>query len=98
MVDPDKIRDIIGKGGETINKIIDETGAEIDIRDEGLVVVSSKDGDSIKKALKWIEELTAEPEVGKVYTGKVVKVLDFGAFVQIMPGKDTLRLRPGLLS
>ncbi|MDX1765339.1 MAG: polyribonucleotide nucleotidyltransferase [Candidatus Saccharimonadales bacterium] len=90
MVDPDKIRDIIGKGGETINKIIDETGAEIDIRDEGLVVVSSVDGESIKKALQWIEDLTAEPEVGKVYTGTVVKVMEFGAFVQIMPGKDGL--------
>ena len=89
-INPDKIRDVIGKGGETINKIIDETGAEIDIRDEGLVIISSSDKDSIEKAKQWVKDLTTDPEVGKVYTGPVVKVLEFGAFVQIMPGHDGL--------
>ena len=89
-INPDKIRDVIGKGGETINKIIAETGAEIDIRDEGLVVISSKDKESIDKAIQWVKDLTADPEVGKVYTGPVVKVLEFGAFVQIMPGHEGL--------
>lgn len=89
-INPDKIRDVIGKGGEMINKIIDETGAEIDIRDEGLVIISSSNKESIEKAIQWVKDLTAEPEVGKVYTGEVVKVLEFGAFVQIMPGQDGL--------
>ena len=89
-VNPDKVRDIIGKGGETINKIIDETGAEIDIRDGGIVNVSAVDKTSIDAALKWIKDLTDEPEVGKVYDGKVVKLMDFGAFVQFMPGQDGL--------
>lgn len=89
-VNPEKVRDIIGKGGETINKIIDETGAEIDIRDEGVVNVSAVDKKSIDAAIKWIKDLTAEPEIGKIYNGKVVKLMDFGAFVQIMPGQDGL--------
>jgi polyribonucleotide nucleotidyltransferase len=89
-VDPDKVRDIIGKGGETINKIIDETGAEIDIRDEGVVNIAAVDKKSIDAAKKWIKDLTAVPEVGKVYSGKVVKLMEFGAFVQILPGQDGL--------
>ncbi len=89
-VPEEKVRDIIGKGGEMINKIIDETGAEIDIRDGGVVNVSAVDKKSIDAALKWIKDLTAVPEVGKVYTGKVVKLMDFGAFVQILPGQDGL--------
>jgi polyribonucleotide nucleotidyltransferase len=88
MVNPDKIGAIIGKGGETINKITKETGAEVDIRDDGLVTVSAVDGESIEKALEWIRGLTEEPEVGKIYTGKVVKVMEFGAFINIMPGTD----------
>lgn len=89
-VDPEKVRDIIGKGGEMINKIIDETGAEIDIRDEGVVNIAAVDKKSIDSAIKWIKDITAVPEVGKVYKGKVVKLMDFGAFVQILPGQDGL--------
>lgn len=90
-INPDKIREVIGKGGETINKIIAETGAEIDIKDDGTVMVASPDKESIDKAIGWIQNITAEPEVGKIYRqAKVVSVLDFGAFVEILPGKDGL--------
>lgn len=90
MIKPEKIREVIGKGGETINKIIAETGAEIDINDSGLVSVSAVDGKCIERAIAIIRQLTAEPEVGETYEGTVVKVLDFGAFVNIMPGIDGL--------
>ncbi len=91
MINPEKIRDVIGKGGETINKIIAETGAEIDIRDGGLVMVAATDKKSIDAAIEWIKHLTAEPEVGKVYENcRVVKLMDFGAFVEIMPGHEGL--------
>lgn len=91
QINPDKIREVIGKGGETINKIIADTGAEIDIKDDGTVMIASPNGDSIERAIKWIRDLTAEPEVGAIYENvPVVSVLDFGAFVQIMPGKDGL--------
>ncbi len=91
QINPEKIREVIGKGGEMINKIIAETGAEIDIKDDGTVMIASPDGKSIQAAIKWIQDLTAEPEVGKIYEDKpVVSVMDFGAFVQIMPGKDGL--------
>ncbi len=89
-VPEEKVRDIIGKGGEMINKIIDETGAEIDIRDGGVVNVSAVDKKAIDAALQWIKDLTAVPEVGKIYSGKVVKLMEFGAFVQILPGQDGL--------
>lgn len=90
-INPEKIREVIGKGGETINKIIAETGAEIDIKDDGTVFIASPDAKSIEAAKQYIQLLTAEPEVGKVYKDvPVVSVLDFGAFVQIMPGKDGL--------
>lgn len=88
MIKPEKIGAIIGKGGEVINKITSETGAMIDIKDDGLITVAATDGESIQKALDWIKGLVEEPEVGKVYTGRVVKVMDFGAFVQFMPGLD----------
>ena len=87
-INPEKIGAIIGKGGETINRITSETGAEIDIKDDGLVTIAAADTDSIEKALNWIKGLVEEPEVGKIYTGRVVKVMDFGAFVQFMPGLD----------
>ena len=90
MINPDKIREVIGKGGETINKIIAETGVEIDIEDNGLVMIASTDQEGAKKAIEWIKGLTEDPEVGKIYTGKVVKLMDFGAFVNIAPGKDGL--------
>lgn len=87
-INPDKIRDVIGKGGETINKIIAETGAEIDIKDDGTVFIASPDGASIARTKEIIAQLTAEPEVGTIYSGTVVKIMDFGAFVNIMPGID----------
>ena len=87
-INPDKIGAVIGKGGEMINKITSETGAEIDIKDDGLITVASPDGESIEKALNWIKSLTEEPEVGRIYEGKVVSIKDFGAFVNIMPGID----------
>ncbi|MBP7857475.1 MAG: polyribonucleotide nucleotidyltransferase [Candidatus Saccharimonadales bacterium] len=91
QINPDKIREIIGKGGETIQKITAETGTEIDIKDDGTVMIASPDGDSIQRAKDWILSIVEDPEVGKIYVDKpVVSVLDFGAFVQIMPGKDGL--------
>lgn len=87
-INPEKIGAVIGKGGETINKITSETGAMIDIKDDGLITVASNDTESIERALEWIRGLTEEPEVGKLYTGKVVTIKDFGAFVNIMPGTD----------
>lgn len=87
-INPEKIGAIIGKGGEMINKITSETGAEIDIKDDGLVTVASSDGASIEKALNWIKGLTEEPEIGRIYEGKVVSIKDFGAFVNILPGID----------
>ena len=87
-INPDKIRDVIGKGGEMINKIIAETGADIDIKDDGTVFIASPDQASIEATKKWIEQLTEEPEVGTLYEGTVVKIMDFGAFVNIMPGID----------
>ena len=87
-INPEKIGAVIGKGGETINKITSETGAEIDIKEDGLITVASSDAASIEKALNWIKSLTEEPEVGRVYEGKVVSIKDFGAFVNIMPGID----------
>jgi len=90
-INPDKIREVIGKGGETIQKITAETGAEIDIKDDGTVMIASPDGASIEKAKQWIQSITEEPEVGKIYRDvPVVSVMDFGAFVQILPGKDGL--------
>ncbi|MBC7764079.1 S1 RNA-binding domain-containing protein, partial [Microbacteriaceae bacterium] len=85
---PEKIGAVIGKGGEVINKITAETGAMIDIRDDGLITVASSDTESIEKALEWIRALTEEPEVGKIYRGTVVTIKEFGAFVNIMPGTD----------
>ena len=91
QINPEKIREVIGKGGETINKIIAETGAQIDVKDDGTIMVASPDKKSIDAAIQFIKTLTAEPEVGKIYqNAPVVTVMDFGAFVQIMPGKDGL--------
>ena len=91
QINPDKIREIIGKSGETIQKITGETGTEIDIKDDGTVMIASPNGDSIQRAKDWILSIVEDPEVGKIYVDKpVVSVLDFGAFVQIMPGKDGL--------
>lgn len=90
-INPDKIREVIGKGGEVIQKITAETGTDIDIQDDGTVMIASPDKAKIDAAKQWIESITAEPEVGKIYENvPVVSVLDFGAFVQILPGKDGL--------
>ncbi|HEX6462390.1 MAG TPA: polyribonucleotide nucleotidyltransferase [Candidatus Saccharimonadales bacterium] len=90
MIKPEKIREVIGKGGEVINKIIADTGAEIDIKDDGLVTISAVDTKSITAAMQMIQAIVAEPEIGKVYDGIVVKLMEFGAFVNIMPGRDGL--------
>ena len=87
-INPEKIGAVIGKGGEVINKITSETGAEVDIKEDGLITIASPNGESIEKALAWIKGLVEEPEVGKIYTGKVVTIKDFGAFVNILPSVD----------
>lgn len=89
-VDPDKIRDIIGKGGATIRSITEETGASIDIEDDGSVKVYAVDSDALNAAVDRILAITAEAEIGATYTGKVVRIVDFGAFVNFLPGKDGL--------
>ncbi|MBH2007939.1 polyribonucleotide nucleotidyltransferase [Candidatus Saccharibacteria bacterium] len=87
-INPDKIGAVIGKGGEVINKITAETGAMIDIKEDGLITVAGQDAKGIEKAINWIKGLTEEPEVGRIYEGKVVTIKEFGAFVNIMPGVD----------
>ncbi|MGB2740030.1 MAG: polyribonucleotide nucleotidyltransferase [Cognaticolwellia sp.] len=89
-VPQDKIRDIIGKGGATIRQLTEETGTTIEIEDDGTVKIAATDGDQAKDAIARITALTAEIEVGTVYTGKVVRIVDFGAFVNVLPGKDGL--------
>ena len=89
-IDPEKIRDVIGPGGKVINNIIDETGVQIDIEQDGRVMVTSNDAEGMKKAIAMIELLTKEVEAGEEYDGEVVRLEDFGAFVNILPGKDGL--------
>jgi len=90
-INPDKIREVIGKGGEMIQKITAETGTEIDIKDDGTVMIASPDKAKIDAAIQWIKNITEDPEVGNIYENvPVVSILDFGAFVQILPGKDGL--------
>lgn len=89
-IDPEKIRDVIGTGGKVINKIIAETGVKIDIKDDGKIFVMSSDSVGAKRAIKMIEDLTKEVQVGEVYLGKVVKIATFGAFVEILPNKEGL--------
>lgn len=89
-VHPDKIRDIIGAGGKTINKIIEDTGVKIDIEEDGSVYISSEDKESGEKALKIIENIIKDPEIGEIYTGTVIKTTNFGAFIEILPGKEGL--------
>jgi polyribonucleotide nucleotidyltransferase len=86
----DKIRDVIGTGGKVIREIVATTGAKVDVNDEGMVKVSASDGAKIKAAIDWIRSITSEPEVGQIYEGKVVKVVDFGAFVNFFGAKDGL--------
>lgn len=90
QVKPEKVREVIGSGGKTINKIIDETGVKIDITDEGLITITSSDTESGKRAIEIIESIVEEPEIGDVYLGKVVKIMNFGAFVQFANGKEGL--------
>jgi len=87
-INPEKIGAVIGKGGEVINKITSETGAEIDIKEDGLITVAGADAAGIARAIEWIKSLTEEAEIGKIYRGQVVSIKDFGAFVNIMPGQD----------
>lgn len=90
QIDKSKIRDVIGTGGKVIREIVAETGAKVDIDDEGVIKISSSNGDEIDAAKAWIEGIVEEAEVGKIYTGKVVNIVDFGAFVNFMGGKDGL--------
>ncbi len=89
-INPEKIRDVIGKGGATIRGLCEETGCQIDVEDDGTVTISSNDTERAAVAKKRIEEITADVEVGKVYEGPVLKILDFGAIVSLLPGKDGL--------
>jgi polyribonucleotide nucleotidyltransferase len=90
QIDKAKIRDVIGTGGKIIREIVATTGAKVDIDDEGVIKISSSDVTQIEAARRWIQGIVEEPEVGKVYTGKVVNLVDFGAFVNFMGGKDGL--------
>jgi polyribonucleotide nucleotidyltransferase len=90
QIDKSKIRDVIGTGGKVIREIVAETGAKVDIDDEGVIKISSSNTDEIEAAKKWILGIVEEAEVGKVYDGKVVNIVDFGAFVNFMGGKDGL--------
>ncbi|MFN6964970.1 MAG: polyribonucleotide nucleotidyltransferase [Pyrinomonadaceae bacterium] len=89
-INPDKIRDVIGKGGSTIRSITEETGATIDISDDGTVLIATADGEAAQRAIARIKSLTAEAEIGETYLGTVSRIVDFGAFVEIMPGLDGL--------
>ncbi|HEV2953746.1 MAG TPA: polyribonucleotide nucleotidyltransferase [Candidatus Dormibacteraeota bacterium] len=90
QINPDKIRDIIGPGGKMIRKIIEETGVQIDVEDDGKVYVASVDQEGARKALDWIRGLTDEVEAGRIYRGKVVRIMSFGAFVEVLPNQDGL--------
>jgi len=89
-IDPDKIRDVIGPGGKIIKKIIEETGVTIDIEDDGKVFIAAVDVEAANKAVRIIENLVREVEVGGTYLGKVTRLMNFGAFVEILPGKEGL--------
>jgi DNA polymerase III epsilon subunit family exonuclease len=89
-INPEKIRDIIGKGGATIRKIQEETGTEINVEDDGTVEIASVNSENSRKAINWIESLTREVEIGSLYLGKVTRIMGFGAFVEILPGKEGL--------
>jgi polyribonucleotide nucleotidyltransferase len=89
-INPDKIRDVIGPGGKVINEIIDETGVQIDIEDDGMVFITSPDQASADKAREWVENLTREVKAGEIFNARIVKIMDFGAFAQVLPGQDGL--------
>jgi polyribonucleotide nucleotidyltransferase len=89
-INPEKIREIIGKGGSMIRKIQEETSTEINVEDDGTVEIAAVSGDNARKAIAWIESLTKEVEIGSLYLGKVTRIMGFGAFVEILPGKEGL--------
>ena len=89
-INPEKIREIIGKGGSMIRKIQEETSTEINVEDDGTVEIAAISGENSRKAIQWIESLTREVEVGALYLGKVTRIMGFGAFVEILPGKEGL--------
>ncbi|MCV5372104.1 S1 RNA-binding domain-containing protein, partial [Escherichia coli] len=86
----EKIKDVIGKGGAVIRALTEETGTTIEIEDDGTIKIAATEGTAAKEAIRRIEEITAEVEVGRIYTGKVARLADFGAFVTVLPGKDGL--------
>jgi polyribonucleotide nucleotidyltransferase len=90
QVPKDKIREVIGTGGKVIREIVEQTGCKIDIEDDGTIKVASVSEENAKKAIDWIKGIVSEPEMGAIYTGKVVKIMDFGAFVNFMGSKDGL--------
>ncbi len=90
QISPEKIREVIGPGGKIINEIIGETGAQIDIQDSGLIYVTSENEESAKKAIDWIKNITREVKVGEIFQGKIKRILDFGAFAEILPGQEGL--------
>jgi polyribonucleotide nucleotidyltransferase len=89
-INPDKIRDVIGPGGKVINEIIAATGVEIDIEDDGLVMITSNDAEGAQKALDWVHNITREVEVGEMFQGRVTRIMDFGAFVEVLPRQEGL--------
>ena len=89
-INPDKIREVIGSGGKVIREIVETSGAKVDINDDGMIKIASNDAAAIKRAYDMIWSIVAEPEEGMVYTGRVVKLVDFGAFVNFMGAKDGL--------
>jgi polyribonucleotide nucleotidyltransferase len=90
QIDPDKIREVIGPGGKVINEIIKETGVQIDIQDSGLIFITSEKEETAKKAVSWIENITREVKVGEIFEGSVKRIMNFGAFVEILPGQEGL--------
>ena len=89
-IDKAKIKDVIGSGGKVIKNIVEVSGAKLEVNDDGIVKIASNNEESINKAKQMVEDIVAEPEVGKVYTGKVVKIVEFGAFVNFMGARDGL--------
>ena len=90
QIDPEKIGGIIGPGGKIIRRIIAETGAQVDVEDDGMVTISGTDEAGVQKAIDWVKGLTEEAEIGKEYDGEIVRIVPFGVFVNILPGKDGL--------
>ena len=89
-INPDKIRNVIGTGGKIINEIIDETGVQIDIEDDGSVFITSPDEAAAKKAQEWIDNLTHEVKAGEIFNAKITRIMNFGAFAEILPGQEGL--------